>query len=259
MSIETIIAGWQESLGEVLSLNISENDANKQTDLPGWSVRDILAHLVHLEKVLATGVDPAGESPKGKLDSNYTQRGVDAFRSLTVKQLRDLLAEFVEMRKEQLSTSSLEVDMPGLYTPDGVSWDLETLLRNRTVDAWVHEQDLRRALDLPLRIEGLAATTTLTTFVAALPFVIGKRVGLDAGHPVRFKIQGAFNFDQTIEVSDAGRATATDNAPLTTLTMSDEAFFLLAAGRTDWKSIAVEISGDAEVAKLLLDNLAITP
>lgn len=254
-----MIAGWQDSLQKIVDLGITEADADKQTDLPGWSVRDILAHLVHIEGVLATGDDPAGAIPSGRVDGDYTQRGVDAFNGFSVAELLERLSDLTKTRMQQLGAGPLELDQPAPRAPGGVTWDLGTMLRNRTVDAWVHEQDLRRALGEPLRIEGDGAQITLAGFAAALPFVVGKKAGVAAGHPVRFKIEGNFSFDDTFVVDDSGRAVRSDAEALTSLTMSAAAFALLAAGRTSSEGLDIEVSGDEAVARNLLNNMGVTP
>src|ERR1700730_3920954 len=47
----------------------------------------------------------------------------------------------------------------------------------RIFDCWVHEQDIRRALDRPGHLEGPIADVAMARLSGSLGFVVGKRVG----------------------------------------------------------------------------------
>ena len=64
----------------------------------------------------------------------------------------------------------------------GVGWDWRTLLRNRPLDVWMHEQDVRRAVDRPGGMDSAAARHTAEYLAESLGYVLAKRVGAPAGH-----------------------------------------------------------------------------
>lgn len=125
------------------------------TDCRGWGVGDLVAHAAALESELA-GVEPLRvtidkaaphiKSPAGV----YTERGVVARRG---RAPADVVAEFddaVSRRTAILEAEALD-DPEGTptVTPGGIGWSWATLMRNRPLDIWVHEQDIRRAIGQP--------------------------------------------------------------------------------------------------------------
>lgn len=260
MSLRTYVDAWRHSMGAILDLELLPEDADRVTDLPGWSVRDILAHLVHLEDVLADGTETADTAGPSTVPQDYTQAGVDALHDVGLPDLLVRLRELVERRATQLAVLPDDPAAPAPSTPAGAPWTWETLLRNRVIDAWMHEQDLRRALNRSGNLDSPGAQVTLQSFQAALPFVIGKRAKAPAGHPVAVVVTGPVPFAATVVVNDDGRAAIDDDAtPETTLTMSTEAFIVLGGGRRKPGQVPVEVDGDTELAHRVLTGLAVTP
>src|SRR3989442_438941 len=58
------------------------------------------------------------------------------------------------------------------------------LLGFRIFDSWVHEQDMRRAVDRPGDLDSPAAAHSLGMMVGVLPYVVGKKVGAPDGSTV---------------------------------------------------------------------------
>lgn len=247
------VAAWRESVDAVLALEPADWDV--ATDLPGWTAKDVLAHLVHLERVMVDGeTAPVGGAA---VPSDYTNAGVDALRDVPVEQLRADLADLVARRAELLA------DLPDPHasaenTPAGVDWTWEVALRNRAIDLWTHEQDIRRAVDLPGGLDSFGAQVTTATFAAALPFVLGRKAKAPAGSVVRWVVSGGVPFDATIGIGDDGRARPTDDEPDATLRMDSETFTILGAGRRGPDGVTVEIDGDRDLATLVLNAMAVT-
>ena len=59
-----------------------------------------------------------------------------------------------------------------------IGWNWETLLSNRAVDVWMHEQDIRRAVGRPGGMNTAAAAHTVATFTQ-LPY--GRQAGGASG------------------------------------------------------------------------------
>src|SRR5690606_13664860 len=116
----------------------------------------------------------------------YTEQGVLARRGRPMAEL----AEEIE-RSAAIRYADLQADPPTdpsaapPRTPGGVPWDNATLLGNRPLDVWMHEQDIRRAIGQPGGYDSVAARHTIAKLGAALPMVLGKRVGAPAGTSVR--------------------------------------------------------------------------
>ena len=65
--MSTYVAAWRDAADRVLALcaELGDDDWSAPTDCPGWTVRDVLAHLVHIETALVEGElrDSGCESP----------------------------------------------------------------------------------------------------------------------------------------------------------------------------------------------------
>lgn len=261
--LPTYVQGWQESIESTLALvtDLTPEQWATPTDCPGWSVQDVVAHLAHLESVLARGVVETTAPGGSEIVSAYTESGVAERRGRPpaddVAELRDAL----QRRLEQLADLPDDPEESAPVTPGGVAWSWDVLLRNRTIDAWVHEQDIRRALDRPGGFDGTAAQVVTMAFSFAMPFVLGKRVKPVPGTTVRWDVTGPVPVDLAVRVGDDGRAARIEgfDGAVTTLRLSSEAFTTLAAGRRTADGLEVEIEGDQLVGRAVLDHMAVTP
>ena len=260
--LEPYIQAWHGSARDVIDLlpSLPDDDWSKPTDLPGWSVHDVAAHLAHLEAVLA-GHDttPAPSRGNGQTPSqDYTQAGVDVRADRSPHELVDELQKAVEARVELLSDPPDPSAKPDT-TPAGVDWTWETLLRNRTIDLWCHEQDIRRAVDRPGSLGTAGAQVTAHTFAAGMPFVLGKRVAPPVGTSVVWRITGEVPMEIGAIIGDDGRAASqVVEEPNATLTMTNEAFTVLGAGRRTPDQVDVEIHGDEQLGQAVLDTMGLT-
>lgn len=189
----------------------------------------------------------------------FTQAGVDALANVPIDELIRCLDHAVKERAAQLNPPPEDPSAPADRLLAGVQWNWETLLRNRAIDAWMHEQDIRRALNPAGGRGGLGMHVTVRSFIAALPYIVGKQAAIGPGHAVRFDITGPVAANVTIEVGSDGRASETDREPLTTISMDAETFARLAGGREPLEAFTVRVEGDEQVAASILANLAITP
>src|SRR5918995_954156 len=214
------VDAWRHTPRNVLELGreVSAEEVSRPTDLPGWTVHDVFAHLAALEAALVGEPDPPGDSlPSPDLRAvppAYTARGVEARRGLPTSEVVEEFARHVETRSVQLATDPPE-DPGGTPpdTPGGLDWDWRTLLRNRAIDVWTHEQDIRRALGRPGNLDGPGARVTVGSFASALPYVLGKRVKPAPGTTVVWDIVGPVAFTAAIRVGGDGRAVALPEAP----------------------------------------------
>lgn len=251
--LQLYVDAWHESARSVLALQPTDWDA--PTDLPGWTAKDVVAHLVHLERVIVEG-EPAivgGSAVPG----DYTNAGVDALRDVPIAQLLTDLTNLTARRLEMLQELP-DPQAAATNTPAGVQWTWDTALRNRAIDMWMHEQDIRRAVELPGGFDSVGAHVVTATFSAALPYILGRKAGAPAGSVVRWNVAGPVSVDAVIGVGEDGRARATDASPTTTLTMDTEAFVILAGGRRGPTGVHVSIEGDRELAARVLGAMAVT-
>ncbi len=129
----------------------------------------------------------------------------------------------------------------------------------RVYDCWVHEQDVRRALDRPGGSGNAASAISLARIQSAMPFVVGKKAGCADGTAVRFDISGPGGDARTFTIAvEGGRARQVDDdaAPSVTLSLSSIDFTRLGCGRADAAQVeaagGIAMAGDALVGRSVL-------
>lgn len=257
---------WKSACADFVALarTIGPDEAHTATDLEGWDVQDNIAHTAHLEAVLAGAPEETIEvapAPHIKgLTGFYTEQGVLARRDRTIAELADEIEDAVERRYAALlDDPPTDGSVPAPKTPGGVPWTTDTLLGNRPLDVWMHEQDIRRALGRPGGFDSVAAAHTITRFAGGFPVVLGKRVAPPAGTSAAIDIPDA-GVRTAAVVGDDGRAAPTDRSDVdATITLSPEAYVVLAGGRRPASAVTVGVEGDEVLARAVLDALAVTP
>lgn len=262
--LETYVRAWQESADAVLALcaELDESSWTTPTDLPGWTVKDVVAHLAHLESELCHASQNSYDSSGAReVVSAYTEAGVAARNGRSAADLVEEFSAAVTQRKAQLTELPDDPQQPAPVTPGGIAWTWDTLLRNRAIDVWVHEQDIRRAVGRPGGLSGAGAQIAVMTFSFAMPYVVGKKVRPDAGASVRWSVTGEVPVELIVQVGADGRAHAVEvlDAPTATLSMSTEAFTVLAAGRRTPEQVEVTVMGDEALGRATLTAMAVTP
>ena len=232
------------------------------TDLPGWDVHAVAAHTAHLEAILAGAPEEtvdAGEPDHARgLMGLYTEQGVVARRDRSPDEIISEIREAATTRHTELLADP-PTDGTGRPTRifGGIGWDWERLLRNRPLDVWMHEQDVRRALGLPGNLDSAPAQHTADYLVESLGFVVGKRVGAPVGTTVVLEVEGSAPY--AVEVGEDGRArqVAPPADPTTRIALRREDFVVAAGGRRT--PVSVRIVGDEALGRAVLGSFAVTP
>jgi uncharacterized protein (TIGR03083 family) len=259
-TIDKLEAIWRSisALGDELD----ERQWKLATDLAGWTVQDNLAHVIGTERRLQ-GL-PAAEMPAelGEHVKNpigqFNEAEVDARRS---RSGAEVLAEWnalVDLRLTTLRTADDAYFAKEMATPTGPG-TMADFLHIRVLDCWLHEQDMRRAVDKPGHLAGAAAEHTIDRLLRTVPIVVGKRAATPEGGAVIIDIAGDVNRHVVCEVT-GGRAAivaAATSDPLATITLDAEAFVVLATGRCTAATIAdrIELAGDRSLGQRVVDNL----
>jgi uncharacterized protein (TIGR03083 family) len=262
-----LIEIWHEACARFVALarEIPREQWDLPTDLEGWSVKDNVAHTAHLEAVLAGAPEETievAEAPHLKsLMSYYTEQGVLARRDRDMETIAAEIEQSVATRFAELRAEPpIDPKAAPPRTPGGVPWDFQTLLGNRPLDVWMHEQDIRRATGRPGGFDCPVAAHVLRTFGRSLPMVVGKRVAPPVGTTVRLEVPEA-GLAWSVRVGDDGRAAGADDdvAATATVSLSPEDFVVLAGGRRPPEQTEPRIEGDEEIGRRLLESLAVTP
>ncbi|NQV05918.1 maleylpyruvate isomerase family mycothiol-dependent enzyme, partial [bacterium] len=205
------------------------------TGSAGWSVHDVAAHLGHLEGFLQGFPQP--ETPDGfdrsdlsPLDA-ITGEGVAARRSWSHAEVLD------EIRDASSQT------METLDRLDEAGWTVPTLspvgmiARShaqdlRLADLWVHLNDMRFGLGLPLTpdTEPLAAAAAIARAVRLTPWGSVKRAGLVDGSTIGLQLSGPSGFEGVLAVADGRGSLVPGPADMPDRVAGPGLAFLMAAG-----------------------------
>ncbi|MFD6273975.1 maleylpyruvate isomerase family mycothiol-dependent enzyme, partial [Nocardia asteroides] len=152
-SLQPYADAWAHSIEAIseLVLPLAEGEWNRATPCPGWSVRDIVSHVIGLECEMLGDPRPIHSLPRDLYHvtnehQRYMEMQVDVRRHHTAPEMTAELEYTLIRRNRQLrnETRGPEAVLRG---PLGTEVTLEQAMRNRAFDVWVHEQDLRTALN----------------------------------------------------------------------------------------------------------------
>jgi uncharacterized protein (TIGR03083 family) len=248
-----------------LGRSLDEAGWKTPTECPGWTVQDNLVHITALEKFILGDPLPSEDVPDDlphvKNDiGRSNERWIESRRSWSGA---DALEEFVGVTGDRLAQLR-DLDDDGFaadsWTPMGPG-TVAQLLGFRVFDSWVHEQDMRRAVDRPGNLDSPAARFATGMMLGVLPYVVGKKVGAPDGSTVVLALTGPIVTTTTVATTD-GRAHPLDAAPeipTVAVSLASDVYARLACGRTDPDEAvvtgAVAIEGDVELGGALLREL----
>ena len=258
---------WWQAINDFTGLleELSEEEWATPTDLAGWDVKAIASHIAHLESILAGNPEETAEvgepSHVTGLMGLYTEVGVVNRRDASPDAIINEIRAAATARHTRLLADP-PADPDGKPEPifGGVPWSWRTLLRNRPLDVWMHEQDIRRAVDRPGGMDSPAARHTAEYLAESLGYVVAKRAGAPAGTTAVLDLEGSEPF--AFAVNDSGRGERLEEAPAAptvTLRMDREAFIRLAGGRCEPEPGTVTVEGDQDLGRRIVDLLATTP
>ena len=196
MSIEHKISLTIEAMNALTELcaPLTEAQWKTETDCPGWSVQDNMSHLVGIENMLLGKPPTTHKSPKYDYIKNpigeHNEHEIDVRRSLTGSQVFAEWKATATERVHQLQTADAEYFAKPMMMPTGPG-TLGDFLDIRILDLWIHDQDIRRALNLSGNHGGPCAEHTIDRLIRTLPIVVGKRAATPEGESVSITISGA--------------------------------------------------------------------
>ncbi len=249
-----------------LCLPLTEAQWKTPTDCPGWSVQDQVSHLVGAESQILGNPRPdhtpketghvrndVGQSNEVVVDYRRSwpgQKVLEEFREVTARRLGLLR----DMTDEEFAAETQTPLGPGTITE---------FLRIRIFDAWVHEQDMRRALDMPGELEGPVAVHSVGRVARAMPFVVARKAQAPDGVTVVFDVTGPAGLLIPVGVA-GGRGSELDSEPPTPtvrITTDAETFACLGCGRWDANealgSGRVAVTGDTALGESIVKQMNI--
>ena len=209
--LAALVALWWgavDSFTQVLE-KVADDQWSAPTDLPGWDVQAVAAHTAHLEALLGRAPHEEveiGEAPHARgMMGRFTEQGVLARRDETPD---DLITEIREADdRPPHAAAGRPADRPAAPAPGlfgAIGWTTGLLLRNRPLDVWMHEQDVRRALGMPGGTRLRAGDPQRDLPHGGLPYVVGKRAQAPVGsRPSGSSVAG--HAPVTVAVGEDGR------------------------------------------------------
>ena len=262
---------WQSALETVVALGAAATDEqwHLPTPCPGWSVGDVVAHLVDIEQMMAGSARPEHEPDWSSLPhvqadfGRFTEVGVDVRRAHAREDVLAELQTTIELRRSQLDAVPEGAEVIG---PFGNPTTMDRLLRIRIFDTWAHQQDIRAALGLDDGWDTPAAAVSQEQIVRALPYVWARTVGAPEGTTVRIEMADPV-LPRDVAVTAVAEGKGVDVAPgpdaTVWLTASWPDLMRLACGRVDPDEPGLRsrivVRGDETLAAALLPALSITP
>jgi len=267
--LEQHIETWLHVVTENVALlrELDESDWGLPTDLPGWNVRYVAAHLAHLESDFAGNPQPQVEVPEAPhvigLMGQYTEGGPIARAGWSTDQIIDELETSAAKRHDDLlGMLPLDPTAPGDGFAGLIGWSWATLLSNRPLDQWMHQQDIRRAVGRPGGLDSAGARHVLGVFTKSLPYVLAKKARALPGTTVVLEVTGPNATTLAAAVGEDGRGSLlpeTPTDPTVRITMDFETFIVLSGGRRTPEQVEVKVEGDEALGAQVLANLAVTP
>jgi len=269
-----LVDAWRASILDIqgVASRLQAQQWQLETPCPGWTIADVVAHVIDAESMIAGDSRPPHEPnwqalPHVTSDfSRMTEVGVDARRGRSPEELLAELDQSITRRVDQLANGPRDLDAEvSAFT--AATLPLGRLLTMRTFDTWVHSQDIRDAIGQPGGLGSPGAQVTAALMLQALPRVWAKAVGAEIGSVLYVEVLGPEIMTTAIvEVMPDGRAALTESQPGAghpadvTLRATWPTLMHLMAGRPlPSQATEVEVSGNPGLADRLVPALNIAP
>lgn len=274
-----LVAAFAQTAQAVVDLGFpcSEQDFERPTACPGWTIKDQISHIVAAESAVIGRPDPPVDVPDLPHVRNrvgrWAEQGVELRRSRPGSEVVAELQQVLARRLAQLRDA--ELTEATLVPWQGGQIEAGTLLRMRISDVWCHEQDIRSALQRPGNLDSPAARVFTDFAMSRLPEVVVDRAAVEPGKVVMLELTGPIMARTGVRVErDAEGAVrgqlmfsrgTDETGPIpvigktTSIQMSTEAFTRRAAGRRTVDDLHYSVHGDDAVARRVLEELVLTP
>lgn len=260
-----LFAVWDDL--DALLAGLSEAQWRAASPLPGWDVKALVSHMIGTESFLAGIAAPQPDIDVSVLE--HVRNDIGAMNECWVRHLgahadADVLESFraiTDDRRAALTALSDEEWNAVTATPTGPD-TYGRFMRIRVFDCWMHEQDIRVALERPPsddELAGPAASLAVDEIAATMGYVVGRLAKAPEGSRVQFELTGPLA--RTIRVRVDGRAAVVDSfagqEPTATIRLDGLQFTRLAGGRPMCPARAqdVELGGDKDVAGQIVEHL----
>lgn len=254
-----------------LVADLDENRWRTPSKLPGWTVFDIVAHVVGTESWLLGEKPPPHDPMREKTDVRslpYVRNETAVLNEIWVDRLRPMPgARLLELFREVMDRRH-----KALAEMDDATWTTPTVspigqvpygrfMRVRLFDCWMHELDIADALDVRVNEGGRRGELAFAEFAGSLPRVVAKLGKAPAGSRITFALSGALPRTLHIAVDErAAFVDSFDGAADVEIAMDSGLFVRLGGGRRSAAEHLDEIAvtGNEELGVRLVRHLAFT-
>ncbi|RPA12803.1 maleylpyruvate isomerase family mycothiol-dependent enzyme [Gordonia sp. OPL2] len=266
LPIDTVVTALTDEWTVLDDLVTSVTDEQWQAAsvLPGWTVADIIAHVIGTESMLdGRAVDSTTDvasldhvhNPIGEFNEHW----IEQFRGSSRAEVMAALREIVDVRAGSLrSMTQADFDAEAA-TPAGPD-TYGRFMRIRVFDCWIHEIDIRDSTDGSTPSQPGSAEIALSEIAASLPFVIAKKARTPQGTTVLLRIGGIAARDIRIVVEERARLVdelpGGDDSADVVLTMDVVDLARLVGGRSSAEPSRVVVDGHQALGQAIVENLA---
>jgi uncharacterized protein (TIGR03083 family) len=263
--LDGLFAVWDDI--DVLLAGLPEDQWHASSPLPGWDVQGLVAHIIGTESFLEGVAPPEPDVDVKALD--HVRNDIGAMNECWVRHF-DTQPSGTVLERYRAVTGDRRTVLEALSEE---AWNTETMtpagpesygrfMRIRVFDCWMHEQDIRLAIQRPstdAELEGAPSRLSLDEVGATLGFVVGKLAKAPDGSRIHFDLTGPLA--RSIRVNVEGRAAVVEDfggqEPTATVRVDALQFTRLAGGRPmcPARPQDVELGGDAEVAARIVERL----
>ncbi len=239
--------------------------------LPGWSIFDVLAHIVGTESMLLGEPLPEIGTDVRELAHVRNDTGamneiwLEALRPLTGAELLRRFTEVTERRRNALAAIDDAAWQADIQSPIGLV-PYGRFMRVRLFDCWMHQLDITDGLGGDAESLGMDEGSTRAELAIdeIEPFlgrVVVKRGGAPDGSRIAIRLTGPVTREFLIRVDGRAEIVAALDRPAdTVIRLSSGLFARLCGGRTDAEShrAEIEVDGDRDLGSPIAARLAFT-
>lgn len=262
--LEGLFASW-DSLDALLS-GLTDEQWQATTSLPGWTVHDVVAHIIGTEAMLGgepnPDVDISGRDHVRNEIGALNERWVEHLSSKTPSEMLAKFRDVTARRRATLSAMPEDEWNAVNLTPAGPD-SYGRFMRVRVFDCWIHDHDIREALGIAAGDEtmtGADSRLALDEMASSMAFVVGKKGQAPDGSRVLIALTGPLS--RVFRVVVDGRAALVDDfgdaLPTAIIGLDGLQFTRLAGGRPMLadRPKGIDYGGDVELATRIVENLA---
>ncbi|MFF2397111.1 maleylpyruvate isomerase N-terminal domain-containing protein [Nocardia sp. NPDC058114] len=256
----------------LLVTDLDEKAWRRTSPLPGWTLFDVVAHVIGTESWLLGETPPPHDPLRPKTDVRtlphvrnevavLNEIWVDRLRPLSGKRLLALFDETTERRRAALAAMDDDAWQAPTVSPVG-QVPYGRFMRVRLFDCWMHELDLADGIGRSVPEGGARAEAAFTELTLGLGRTVVKGAKAPDGSLITLDLTGPVTRQVHLSVA-GGRGSVLDEVsdePTTVIRVDSGLFARLRGGRTtaDRHPGEVVVEGDTALGERLVQNLAFT-